>query len=53
MQNKGNFDTLTAMRTCSSASGRQKVEMQYSIQATGPRLAGLLKDAAKSSRGSK
>ncbi len=34
-------------------AGRQKVERQYCIQVTGPRLATLLKNAAKSSRGSK
>ncbi len=34
-------------------AGRQKVERQYCIQVTGPRLAALLKNVAKSSRGSK
>ncbi len=31
--------------------GRQKVERQYCVQVTGPRLAALLKDAAKFSKG--
>lgn len=34
-------------------AGRQKVEQQYSIQATGPKLAALLKDALKTTAGSK
>lgn len=31
-------------------AGRQKIEQQYSIQATGPRLAMLLKDVAKTAK---
>lgn len=34
-------------------AGRQKIEHQYSIQATGPRLAMLLKEVAKTAKGLK